>query len=256
MIKITGAGVGVKTAKSVAVNRTPGRPQATARLEPARPGPAARRLPGLDGLRAIAVIGVLLYHAGEGFLPGGFLGVDLFFVISGFLITSLLLSEARLAGHLSLRQFYLRRARRLLPALVAMLAVVAVFMAVFASADLGQARGDIAAALGYVSNWWYVLHHRSYFIAAGRPSPFQHLWSLAVEEQFYLIWPAVLLALVATRACDGSPLSRWPGRSGRRFGCAYSPYAATCRSTPTRRGCISAPTRMPARCCSALLRQQ
>ena len=211
MIKITGAGVGVKTAKSVAVTRTPGRPQATAhpgsaRLEPARParparpGPAARRLPGLDGLRAIAVIGVLLYHAGEGFLPGGFLGVDLFFVISGFLITSLLLSEARLAGHLSLRQFYLRRARRLLPALVAMLAVVAVFMAVFASADLGQARGDIAAALGYVSNWWYVLHHRSYFIAAGRPSPFQHLWSLAVEEQFYLIWPAVLLALVATRA--------------------------------------------------------
>ncbi|HZV27499.1 MAG TPA: acyltransferase family protein [Acidothermaceae bacterium] len=159
-----------------------------------------RRLPGLDGLRAIAVIGVLLYHAGVGWLPGGFLGVDLFFVISGFLITSLLLSEARAAGRVSLRQFYLRRARRLLPALVVMLAVVAVFMAIYAAADLGQARGDIAAALGYVSNWWYVLHHRSYFIAAGRPSPFQHLWSLAVEEQFYLIWPAVLVALVATRA--------------------------------------------------------
>jgi peptidoglycan/LPS O-acetylase OafA/YrhL len=172
MIKVTGAGVDVKT----------------------------RRLPGLDGLRAIAVIGVLLYHAGVGFLPGGFLGVDLFFVISGFLITSLLLSEARLVGRLSLRHFYLRRARRLLPALVVMLAVVAVFMAIFATADLGQARGDIAAALGYVSNWWYVLHHRSYFIAAGRPSPFQHLWSLAVEEQFYLIWPAVLVALIATRA--------------------------------------------------------
>jgi peptidoglycan/LPS O-acetylase OafA/YrhL len=171
MIKVTGAGIDVKT----------------------------RRLPGLDGLRAIAVIGVLLYHAGVGWLPGGFLGVDLFFVISGFLITSLLLSEARLADHLSLRQFYLRRARRLLPALVVMLAVVAAFMAIFAAADLGQARGDIAAALGYVSNWWYVLHHRSYFIAAGRPSPFQHLWSLAVEEQFYLIWPAVLVVLVATR---------------------------------------------------------
>jgi peptidoglycan/LPS O-acetylase OafA/YrhL len=175
MVKITGAAVDVKAATN-------------------------RRLPGLDGLRAIAVIGVLLYHAGEGFLPGGFLGVDLFFVISGFLITSLLVSEARLTGHLSLRRFYLRRARRLLPALVVMLAAVAVFMAIFASADLGQARGDIAAALGYVSNWWYVLHHRSYFIAAGRPSPFQHLWSLAVEEQFYLIWPAVLVALLATRA--------------------------------------------------------
>jgi peptidoglycan/LPS O-acetylase OafA/YrhL len=175
MIKITGAGLDVKAASN-------------------------RRLPGLDGLRAIAVIGVLLYHAGASWLPGGFLGVDLFFVISGFLITSLLLSEARLVGHLSLPQFYLRRARRLLPALVVMLAVVAVFMAIFAATDLGQARGDIAAALGYVSNWWYVLHHRSYFIAAGRPSPFQHLWSLAVEEQFYLIWPAVLVALVATRA--------------------------------------------------------
>jgi peptidoglycan/LPS O-acetylase OafA/YrhL len=175
MIKLTGAGVEVKAASS-------------------------RRLPGLDGLRAIAVIGVLLYHAGVGWLPGGFLGVDLFFVISGFLITSLLLGEARLAGHLSLWQFYLRRARRLLPALVVMLAVVAAFMAIFAAADLGQARGDIAAALGYISNWWYVLHHRSYFIAAGRPSPFQHLWSLAIEEQFYLIWPAVLVVLVATHA--------------------------------------------------------
>jgi peptidoglycan/LPS O-acetylase OafA/YrhL len=175
MIKITGARFDVKAASN-------------------------RRLPGLDGLRAIAVIGVLLYHAGVGWLPGGFLGVDLFFVISGFLITSLLLSEARLAGRLSLRQFYLRRARRLLPALVVMLAVVAAFMAIFAVGDLGQARGDIAAALGYVSNWWYVLHHRSYFVAAGRPSPFQHLWSLAVEEQFYLIWPAVLVVLVATRA--------------------------------------------------------
>jgi peptidoglycan/LPS O-acetylase OafA/YrhL len=175
MNKITGAGNGVKAA-------------------------SARRLPGLDGLRAIAVIGVLLYHVGVSWLPGGFLGVDLFFVISGFLITSLLLNEVRLTGRLSLRRFYLRRARRLLPALFVMLAVMGTFMAFFAPADLGQARGDIAAALGYVSNWWYVLHHRSYFIAAGRPSPFQHLWSLAVEEQFYLVWPAVLVALVATRA--------------------------------------------------------
>jgi peptidoglycan/LPS O-acetylase OafA/YrhL len=180
----TVAGVGLKTAEGIAVSRAAGR----------------LRLPGLDGLRAIAVVGVLLYHAGVAWVPGGFLGVDLFFVISGFLITSLLLREADLTGRVSLRRFYARRARRLLPALAAMLAAVVGFMAIFAPADLGQARGDVAAAAGYASNWWYVLHHRSYFVAAGRPSPLQHLWSLAVEEQFYLVWPVVLLALLATRA--------------------------------------------------------
>jgi peptidoglycan/LPS O-acetylase OafA/YrhL len=157
-------------------------------------------LPGLDGLRAIAIIGVLLYHAGVAWLPGGFLGVDVFFVISGFLITSILISDRELAGRISFKEFYKRRARRLLPALIAMLAVTAAFMAVFFPADLEQARGDIAAALGYFSNWWYVLHHRSYFVASGRPAPLQHLWSLAVEEQFYLLWPLVLGVLLTLRA--------------------------------------------------------
>ncbi len=106
------AGVGLKTAEGIAVTRTTGR----------QPPLGRRHLPGLDGLRAIAVIGVLLYHAGVGWIPGGFLGVDLFFVISGFLITSLLLAESDLTGRISLRHFYLRRARRLLPALAAMLA--------------------------------------------------------------------------------------------------------------------------------------
>jgi peptidoglycan/LPS O-acetylase OafA/YrhL len=184
------AGVGLKTADSIAVTRVTGR-----QLPPGR-----RHVPGLDGLRAVAVIGVLLYHAGVRWIPGGFLGVDLFFVISGFLITSLLLAESDLTGRISLRRFYLRRARRLLPALAAMLVVVVAFMAIFFRGDLGQARGDVAAAAAYVSNWWYVLHHRSYFVAAGRPSPLQHLWSLAVEEQFYLVWPVVVVALVATRA--------------------------------------------------------
>jgi peptidoglycan/LPS O-acetylase OafA/YrhL len=161
---------------------------------------ARTRLPGLDGLRAIAVVGVLLYHAGVRAVPGGFLGVDIFFVISGFLITSILLGEAQRDGRLSLRRFYARRARRLLPALAAMLVVATAFMARFHPGDLAQARGDIAAATGYVSNLWYVLHHRSYFAAAGRPEPLQHLWSLAVEEQFYLIWPLLLAILLTVRA--------------------------------------------------------
>ena len=157
-------------------------------------------LSGLDGLRAIAIVGVLLFHADVHAAAGGFLGVDLFFVISGFLITSLLLSEARREGHLALGRFYLRRARRLLPALLVMLVVAVAVMAILFRGDLRQARGDVAAAFAYVSNWWYVVHHRSYFVAVGRPSPFQHLWSLAVEEQFYLIWPLVLIALLAIRA--------------------------------------------------------
>jgi peptidoglycan/LPS O-acetylase OafA/YrhL len=186
------AGVGLKAPNCLASQGRSG--VITSRQSP------ADRLAGLDGLRAVAVVAVLLFHAGVGSVPGGFLGVDLFFVISGFLITSILLAEFKREGRLSLRDFYVRRARRLLPALVAMLAVVAGFMALFFRGDLIQARGDIAAALGYVSNWWYVLHHRSYFVAAGRPEPLQHLWSLAVEEQFYLVWPVVLGGLLLLRA--------------------------------------------------------
>lgn len=157
------------------------------------------RMVGLDGLRALAVAGVLLYHAGVKWVPGGFLGVDLFFVISGFLITSLLISERQRSGAISIGRFYLRRARRLLPALFTMVAATSLFMAVFARGDFNQARGDIAAAGGYFSNWWYVLHHRSYFAAVGRQPPLQHLWSLAVEEQFYLVWPVVIVLLLLAR---------------------------------------------------------
>ncbi len=162
-------------------------------------GRSGRYVPGLDGLRAIAVIGVLLYHANVSWLPGGFLGVDLFFVISGYLITTLLLAEYHATGRISFKEFYLRRARRLLPALLTMLAVLVVFMALFHRTALGQARGDVLAALGYVSNWWYVLHHRSYFVASGRQSPLLHLWSLGIEEQFYLVWPPLLALLIAFR---------------------------------------------------------
>ncbi|HET6817027.1 MAG TPA: acyltransferase family protein [Mycobacteriales bacterium] len=156
-----------------------------------------RRVPALDGLRAVAVAAVLVYHADPDWLPGGFLGVDLFFVLSGFLITTLLLGELRRAspGGLRFGNFYLRRARRLLPALLAVIGVTLVAMCVWWRADLRNDRGDIPAVVGFIGNWWYVFRHQDYFAAVGRPSPFQHLWSLGVEEQFYLVWPVTLWLL-------------------------------------------------------------
>ncbi len=178
--------------------------------------------PGLDGLRAIAVIGVLLYHAGVSWMPGGLLGVDLFFVISGFLITSLLVAELQRSGSIAMIAFYRRRARRLLPALAAVLAFTLVGMALVRPGDLVRFGSDVLASIGYVTNWWFVVQHRSYFVASGRPSPFQHLWSLAVEEQFYILWPLALLVLwrVLTRAkslagARGRTASRSLARIGR-----------------------------------------
>src|SRR6266480_5536075 len=159
-----------------------------------RPRPAERVYrPGLDGLRALAIIGVLLYHAGVGWMPGGLLGVDLFFVVSGFLITSLLIAELQNAGRIALGAFYRRRALRLLPALAAVLFVTVVMIGTFWPQEVARFRGDLVASFGYVTNWWFIVRHESYFIASGRPSPFQHLWSLALEEQFYLVWPLALI---------------------------------------------------------------
>lgn len=151
-------------------------------------------LPGLDGLRAIAVIAVLLYHAGLAWIPGGFLGVEVFFVISGFLITALLLSEWRSRGTIDLKAFWMRRARRLLPALYVLLAATLTFAVLFLPEEVARLRNEALAAFGYVTNWYLIFNQESYFEAAGRPSMFLHLWSLAVEEQFYLIWPALLVA--------------------------------------------------------------
>jgi peptidoglycan/LPS O-acetylase OafA/YrhL len=148
--------------------------------------------PGLDGLRAIAVMAVLLYHADLSFIPGGFLGVEVFFVISGYLITALLLAEWRQKGTINLKDFWLRRARRLLPALYVLLVVTMTFAVVFLPGEVAGLRADVIAAVGYVTNWFLIFGHESYFEAVGRPSLLQHLWSLAVEEQFYLIWPIVL----------------------------------------------------------------
>jgi peptidoglycan/LPS O-acetylase OafA/YrhL len=154
-----------------------------------------RYMPGLDGLRAFAVTGVLLYHADLDWIPGGFLGVDVFFVISGYLITSLLLAEFRNQGRIGLGQFYLRRARRLLPALFLVLGVVGLFAVVFLPDEVTKLRGDVVAALVYGTNWWQIFRNVSYFEAAGRPPLLQHLWSLAVEEQFYLVWPLMLTGM-------------------------------------------------------------
>lgn len=146
-------------------------------------------------MRALAVIAVLLYHADLAWIPGGFLGVEVFFVISGYLITALLLAEWRQRGRIDLKTFWLRRARRLLPALYVLLVVTLAFAVVFLPGEVAGLRGDVLAAFGYVTNWYLIFGQESYFEAVGRPSLLQHLWSLAVEEQFYLIWPFVVMAL-------------------------------------------------------------
>ena len=153
-------------------------------------------------MRALAVIAVLLYHADLAWIPGGFLGVEVFFVISGYLITALLLAEWRQRGSIDLKTFWLRRARRLLPALYVLLVTTLAFAVVFLPGEIAGLRGDVMAALGYVTNWYLIFGQESYFEAVGRPSLLQHLWSLAVEEQFYLIWPPILalgLCIGATR---------------------------------------------------------
>jgi peptidoglycan/LPS O-acetylase OafA/YrhL len=155
-----------------------------------------RYVPALDGLRAIAVLAVLAYHWPASWMPGGFLGVEVFFVLSGYLITSLLLGERVRQGHNKLGSFWLRRARRLLPAVFTLLAVVSVVWILWHPSEVAGLRGAVVAALAYVTNWYLIAVKQSYFQSVGRPSPLLHLWSLAVEEQFYLVWPLVLIGLL------------------------------------------------------------
>jgi peptidoglycan/LPS O-acetylase OafA/YrhL len=141
------------------------------------------------------VLAVFFYHANTGgWMPGGFLGVDVFFVISGYLITALLLSEYRRAGHLNVLRFWMRRARRLLPAVAVMIAVTLVLAAIVIPGDVPSLRGDALASLFYVNNWHLIVSDQSYFQEFARPSLFRHLWSLSVEEQFYLLWPLMFAA--------------------------------------------------------------
>ena len=153
-------------------------------------------IPAIDGLRAIAVMAVIFYHLGFDWIPGGFLGVDLFFVISGYVITRLLLDSIERSGGLDLRAFYLARLRRLLPALIFMVVTTAIAVGIWAPDTIKRFLIDTPFALTGSMNWWLVGRHLDYFEAIGRPSLLQHTWSLAVEAQFYLIWPLILLLIL------------------------------------------------------------
>ena len=155
-----------------------------------------RYLPGLDGLRAIAVAAVVAYHLGYGWAQGGLLGVGVFFTLSGYLITDILVGQWASRGRIKLGDFWLRRARRLLPALFVVLAAVTVWVTLSARTFLPGFRGNVVASVFYVNNWWYIGQHASYYARFAPPTPLDHLWSLAVEEQFYLVWPWVVLLLV------------------------------------------------------------
>lgn len=149
-------------------------------------------IPAIDGLRALAVIAVMFYHLGFSWIPGGFLGVDLFFVISGYVITRLLLDSIAQSGGLDLRGFYIARARRLLPALIFMVVSTIIAIGIWAPDTIKRLLTDTPFSLTGTMNWWLVAHHQDYFESIGRPPLLQHTWSLAVEAQFYLVWPLIL----------------------------------------------------------------
>ncbi|WP_305454419.1 acyltransferase family protein [Bacillus mycoides] len=152
----------------------------------------SRYMVGLDSLRGLAILGVILYHINFNWMPGGFLGVTVFFVLSGYLITDILAIEWKNNKRIDLKKFWLSRARRLLPGMLIMLIVTLAWITIFHSSLLVKMRGDSLAALLYFSNWWYIYHKLSYFDSFSQLSPLNHFWSLAVEEQFYVVWPLVI----------------------------------------------------------------
>lgn len=167
-----------------------------------------QHIPAIDGLRAVAVTAVVLYHLGFSWIPGGFLGVDLFFVISGYVITRLLLDSIERSGGLDLRGFYKARARRLLPPMIFMIIVTGFYITIWAQDSVKRFITDVPFALTGTINWWLVVNEQDYFEAIGRPPLLQHTWSLAVESQFYLVWPVILLLVL------------------KRFGKKIIPFAA------------------------------
>ncbi|TCP69849.1 acyltransferase family protein [Baia soyae] len=153
-----------------------------------------RYVPGLDGLRAFAVLAVVIYHLKINFFaPGGLIGVGIFFVLSGYLITDILLTQWKKHRKINLHDFWVKRARRLLPGLLLLLIVVVIGIAISNPSRFATFWGDLLASLLYITNWWFIVSDASYFSHFSAPSPLLHLWSLAVEEQFYLIWPFLLV---------------------------------------------------------------
>ena len=158
-----------------------------------------KRILSLDGLRGIAVLAVVLYHADLGFLYGGFLGVDIFFVLSGFLITQMLLHEVSTTGRIDRANFYTARIRRLVPALVLLIAVMVIVSGLWVPDAAYGIRRDLPWAITFVLNWSYLFFEQSYFVNIARQPLLQHLWSLAIEEQFYVVWPLVILGIAKLR---------------------------------------------------------
>lgn len=159
--------------------------------------PKSRYIPALDGLRTLAVVAVVLYHLNLTWAQGGLLGVTIFFVLSGYLITRLLLNEVAKTGRIDLKSFWIRRIRRLFPAVVTVVVVTCALCTIFNHVMLTKMRPDILPSLLFFNNWWQIAQNVSYFNALGDPSPLTHFWSLAIEEQFYLIWPPLLFAMVS-----------------------------------------------------------
>ncbi|MGB3664581.1 MAG: acyltransferase, partial [Mycolicibacter algericus] len=191
---------------------TTGRAADRVRRERRRPG-----IHALDGLRAIAVALVLADHGGIPGVSGGFIGVDLFFVLSGFLITSLLIDELHRTGRVDLAGFWIRRGRRLLPALVLMVLTVAIAHELLPSDAVVGLREDAIAAFFWVANWRFVAQQTDYFTEAGTPSPLQHTWSLGVEEQYYFLWPLLLIAVALLLGLRARRRGRLPTVGGVRL---------------------------------------
>ncbi|HEX2401764.1 MAG TPA: acyltransferase family protein [Mycobacterium sp.] len=212
------------------------------RVAPRRHGARSKGIPALDGVRAVAVGLVLAEHGGIPGVPGGFLGVDVFFVLSGFLITSLLLDELRLTGRIALADFWIRRARRLLPALIVVVLAVVAARTLFPTEAIASLRDDAVAAFFWVANWAFVAQRTDYFSPGSPPSPLQHTWSLGVEEQYYLFWPLLVIAVAALFGAR----ARWAVFALATAGVAGSAAAAILLASDVNRVYFGTDTRVQA----------